>query len=107
MGLPYATPVDIWSCGCIFAELFLSKAIFPGKFEMDQLQKIFDVIGTPSEEDWPEKAAVQRSNFKESPAQEWSQLVPEMDGQAQDLVKVSWSQSRCTVPLNCRVEDRF
>ncbi len=88
MGLPYATPVDMWSCGCIFAELFLRKALFPGQYEMDQLQKIFDVVGTPAEADWPERAAVARSNFRVCAAKEWRDIVPEMDEQAQDLVKV-------------------
>ncbi len=87
MGLPYATPVDIWSCGCIFAELFLRKPLFPGQYEMDQLQKVFDIVGAPSEEDWPEKAAVARSNFRSSPARAWSDVCPEMDAQAQDLVR--------------------
>lgn len=89
MGLSYATPVDIWSCGCIFAELFLRKPLFPGQYEMDQLSRIFDVIGTPDESEWPEKAALTRSNFKVSPQRPWSEIVPEMDPQAQDLVQVS------------------
>jgi len=87
MGLSYATPVDMWSCGCIFAELFLRKALFPGQYEMDQLSTIFDVIGTPSEAEWPEKAGITRSNFKESPPKNWKEIVPEMDPQAQDLVQ--------------------
>ena len=89
MGLSYATPVDMWSCGCIFAELFLRKSLFPGQYEMDQLSKIFEVIGTPSEEEWPEKAALSRSNFNEFPAKSWKDMIPEMDPQAQDLVQVS------------------
>jgi len=87
MGLPYATPVDIWSCGCIFAELFLRKPLFPGQYELDQLQKIFELVGTPSEEDWPENAAVARSNFRSTPPRQWPNVVPEMDAQAQDLVQ--------------------
>ena len=89
MGLSYATPVDIWSCGCIFAELFLRKPLFPGQYEMDQLSKIFDIIGTPSEQDWPERAAVTRNNFKACPQKDWSQVVPEMDANAKDLISVS------------------
>ena len=89
MGLSYATPVDIWSCGCIFAELFLRKPLFPGQYEMDQLSRIFDVIGTPAEEEWPENAALTRNNFKACPAKPWNELVPEMDAQAQDLIQVS------------------
>ncbi|KAI9560983.1 hypothetical protein GHT06_011939 [Daphnia sinensis] len=50
----YATPVDIWSCGCIFAELFRRKPLFSGQSEADQLSKIFDVIGTPSIDEWPD-----------------------------------------------------
>merc|ERR1711963_121219 len=87
MGLSYATPVDIWSCGCIFAELFLRKPLFPGQNERDQLSKIFEVIGTPTDTEWPEKAALTRANFPVYPTKSWSDLVPEMDPQAQDLVQ--------------------
>ncbi|KAB7499113.1 Cyclin-dependent kinase 6 [Armadillidium nasatum] len=38
----YATPVDLWSCGCIFAELFRRKPLFEGQTEGDQLQRIFE-----------------------------------------------------------------
>lgn len=41
LGLPYATPVDIWSCGCIMAELFRLSPLFCGSSEGDQLDKIF------------------------------------------------------------------
>lgn len=39
----YSTAVDVWSVGCIFAELLLMKALWPGKNEIDQLNKIFKV----------------------------------------------------------------
>lgn len=90
MGLSYATPVDMWSCGCIFAELFLRKPLFPGQYEMDQLQKIFDIIGTPTDQEWPEKAAVKRTNFRSSPPKEWRDIVPEMDEKARDMIKVEF-----------------
>lgn len=89
MGLSYATPVDIWSCGCIFAELYLRKALFPGQYEMDQLSRIFDTIGLPNEQEWPERAAVTRNNFRSCPPRDWSDLVPEMDPSAKDLIQVS------------------
>ncbi|KAG8223647.1 hypothetical protein J437_LFUL001754 [Ladona fulva] len=41
LGLPYATPVDIWSCGCIMAELFRRSPLFCGTSEGDQLDRIF------------------------------------------------------------------
>jgi hypothetical protein len=48
----YGTPVDIWSAGCILAELILSKPLFTGKTEMDQLQLIFELLGTPTSDTW-------------------------------------------------------
>lgn len=43
----------MWSVACIFAELVLREPLFTGKNEMDQLDKIFSVIGNPTEETWP------------------------------------------------------
>lgn len=67
--------------------------MFPGQFEMDQLQKVFDIVGTPTEQDWPEKAALTRSNFRVSPTRRWLDVVPEMDEQAQDLVQVCMKET--------------
>ncbi|KAG7205195.1 hypothetical protein KM043_018283 [Ampulex compressa] len=52
-GKEYSTPVDMWSVGCIFAELLRMEALFPGKSEVDQLNKIFKELGTPSDRVWP------------------------------------------------------
>jgi len=46
--------LDIWSTGCIFVELLtLSGPLFPGKSVLDQLGRIFHVLGTPTNESWP------------------------------------------------------
>jgi cyclin-dependent kinase 2 len=45
----YSTPVDVWSVGCIFAEMVNQKPLFPGDSEIDELFKIFrfhDFAGT-------------------------------------------------------------
>eukprot|EP00906_Rhabdomonas_costata_P001631 RCo002664 len=47
----YSGAVDVWSVGCIFAELLLRKPLFPGKNYLDQLHLIMDVVGTPSSRD--------------------------------------------------------
>eukprot|EP00123_Amoebidium_parasiticum_P001422 comp12503_c0_seq1/m.7461 comp12503_c0_seq1/g.7461 ORF comp12503_c0_seq1/g.7461 comp12503_c0_seq1/m.7461 type:complete len:296 (-) comp12503_c0_seq1:468-1355(-) len=52
-GKKYSTPVDIWSVGCIFAELANRRPLFPGDSEIDQLFRVFKVLGTPNEETWP------------------------------------------------------
>uniref|UniRef100_A0A1I8MGV4 cyclin-dependent kinase n=1 Tax=Musca domestica TaxID=7370 RepID=A0A1I8MGV4_MUSDO len=49
----YSTPIDIWSVGCIFAEFLQMAPIFPGKTEVDELNKIFKELGTPNEKIWP------------------------------------------------------
>jgi len=49
----YSTAVDVWSIGCIFAELMLRIPYLPGESDMDQLKTIFRALGTPTEEDWP------------------------------------------------------
>ncbi|SCV04053.1 LAMI_0H13058g1_1 [Lachancea mirantina] len=46
----YTTAMDIWSCGCILAELLLRKPLFPGKDYRHQLVLIFQVLGSPSTE---------------------------------------------------------
>ena len=46
--------LDIWSVGCIFAELLtFSGPLFPGQSVLDQLGRIFHVLGTPTNESWP------------------------------------------------------
>nr|GMC58094.1 cell division control protein 2 homolog D [Ipomoea batatas] len=49
----YSTAVDMWSVGCIFAELVTNQALFPGDSELQQLLQIFRLLGTPNEEMWP------------------------------------------------------
>ena len=49
----YGPAVDMWSVGCIFAELLLKRPILPGKNELQQIDKIFKMFGTPTEQTWP------------------------------------------------------
>lgn len=87
----YSIPIDMWSVGCIFAEFLSMAALFPGKSEIDQLNRIFKVkikklnrcsrslqkknfsnqdLGTPNEKIWPgygELPAVQKMTFAEYP----------------------------------------
>ncbi|KAA1066952.1 hypothetical protein PGT21_011800 [Puccinia graminis f. sp. tritici] len=49
----YTTAIDLWSIGCIFAELILREPLFPGAGEIDQIGKIFKTLGRPTEEIWP------------------------------------------------------
>ena len=49
----YSLGVDIWAIGCIFAELYERKPVFVGDSEIDQIFKIFQFHGTPTEKTWP------------------------------------------------------
>ncbi|KAJ1452572.1 cyclin-dependent kinase 2-like protein [Pelagophyceae sp. CCMP2097] len=49
----YSTPVDLWSVGCIFAEMASLRPLFPGDSEIDELFRIFRVCGTPDDDSWP------------------------------------------------------
>jgi serine/threonine protein kinase len=49
----YGTGVDMWAEGCILAELLLRVPLLQGSTDLDQLSKIFETLGTPSEETWP------------------------------------------------------
>jgi len=63
LGSPrYSTGVDIWSMGCIFAEMVRKKPLFQGDSEIDQLFRIFKILTTPSERVW--KGFEQMPEFK-------------------------------------------
>ena len=50
----YGPAVDIWSAGCVMIEIFTKHAIFPGDGgEINQLDKIYNVLGTPTRSEWP------------------------------------------------------
>ncbi|KAL1328756.1 hypothetical protein HN51_038550 [Arachis hypogaea] len=47
----YTTSIDIWSAGCVLAELLLGQPLFPGENAVDQVAEIFKVLGTPTREE--------------------------------------------------------
>eukprot|EP00301_Raphidiophrys_heterophryoidea_P026446 c9136_g1_i1.p1 GENE.c9136_g1_i1~~c9136_g1_i1.p1 ORF type:complete len:319 (-),score=94.05 c9136_g1_i1:268-1188(-) len=87
-GKEYSTPVDIWSVGCIFAELVTRKALFAGDSEIDQLFKIFKALGFPTEDVWrgvtrlPDFQHV-FPQFRPTP---WAQVVPGLSPAGVDLL---------------------
>ncbi|KVI01260.1 cyclin-dependent kinase F-1 [Cynara cardunculus var. scolymus] len=58
----YGAEIDLWSLGCIIAELFTLEPVFPGSSDIDQLSRIFTVLGNLSEEVWP--GCVQLPDFR-------------------------------------------
>nr|GEV90181.1 cyclin-dependent kinase B2-2 [Tanacetum cinerariifolium] len=83
----YSTAVDMWSVGCIFAELVTNTAIFAGDSELQQLLHIFRLLGTPNEEIWP--GVSKHKDWHEYP--QWkpksiSTSVPNLDKEGLDLL---------------------
>ncbi|XWS21953.1 hypothetical protein CRYUN_Cryun30bG0102200 [Craigia yunnanensis] len=60
----YGVAIDLWSCGCILAELFAGKPIMPGRTEVEQMHKIFKLCGSPSEEYWKKTKLPHATSFK-------------------------------------------
>uniref|UniRef100_UPI003AB06572 cyclin-dependent kinase 6 n=1 Tax=Centroberyx gerrardi TaxID=166262 RepID=UPI003AB06572 len=81
----YMSSVDMWSAGCIFAELFLLRPLFRGFSEVQQLQKIFEVIGLPSEEDWPQDSPIPYSATW-GPEGSCTQLLPSLGQEENNLL---------------------
>ncbi|WOL12682.1 putative serine/threonine-protein kinase [Canna indica] len=60
----YDVAVDLWSSGCILAELLAGRPIMPGRTEVEQLHKIFKLCGSPSEEYWEKSKLPHTTIFK-------------------------------------------
>ncbi|XP_066358705.1 probable serine/threonine-protein kinase At1g09600 isoform X1 [Miscanthus floridulus] len=71
----YGAAVDMWSTGCIVAELFASKPIMPGRTEVEQIHKIFKLCGSPSENYCKKSKVPETAMFK--PQQQYRRCVTE------------------------------
>lgn len=71
----YGAAVDIWSLGCIFAELMLRMPYLPGDSDIDQLAKIYHARGTPTDETWPARKSLPTYvEFSATPTPDHKQL---------------------------------
>jgi len=84
----YSTPVDIWSVGCIFAEMVNGRPLFPGTSEPDQLMKIFKTLGTPNKKMWPGIAELPeyKDNFPVYQAQPLKKVCRRLDNVGLELL---------------------
>ncbi|CAI8591601.1 unnamed protein product [Vicia faba] len=71
----YHVSVDLWSAGCILAEMLAGKPIMPGRTEVEQLHKIFKLCGSPSEEYWKKTKLPHATIFK--PQQPYKRILSE------------------------------
>lgn len=83
----YALPVDMWAVGTILAEMVTKRPLFPGDSEVDELFKIFRILGTPNEDVWPGVTCLQDWNddFPVWPSLQISRFVPTLCDSGVDL----------------------
>lgn len=84
----YSTPVDIWSVGCIFAEMINGRPLFPGASDKDQLVRIFKLLGTPTPHSWPGMADLPefKENFTHYEARPLESVVARLEPAGVDLL---------------------
>ncbi|ONK56549.1 uncharacterized protein A4U43_C10F9950 [Asparagus officinalis] len=89
----YSTPVDMWSVGCIFAEMVNKRPLFAGDSEIDELFKIFRVLGTPNEDTWPGVTSLPdfKSTFPKWPPRDLATVVPNLEPAGLDLLSLKES----------------
>ncbi|KAK3738054.1 hypothetical protein QZH41_012922 [Actinostola sp. cb2023] len=86
----YACPMDIWGIACIFAEMVTKRPLFHGDSEIDQLFRIFRILGTPTDDEW--KGVTLLPDYKSS-FPKWSgdglrKSVPNICDDGLDLLKM-------------------
>jgi serine/threonine protein kinase len=81
----YSFPVDIWAAGCILAEMFLSRPLFPGTSVISQLDMIFSVCGRPKE--LPRGCTIEFIHGLGNPkAEDMMTVIPNGTEDANDLI---------------------
>ncbi|XP_060067866.1 mitogen-activated protein kinase 1-like [Ylistrum balloti] len=87
----YTNPVDVWSVGCILAEMLVNRPLFPGKHYLDQLNHILGVLGSPETDDLNciinEKARGYIKTLPHKTKMPWCRLFPNADSKALDLLE--------------------
>ncbi|XP_051872296.1 serine/threonine-protein kinase MAK [Pristis pectinata] len=86
----YSSPIDIWALGCIMAELYTLRPLFPGTSEVDEIFKICQVLGTPKKSDWPEGyqlSAAMNFRFPQCVPIHLKTLIPNASNEAIQLIK--------------------
>ena len=86
----YSTAVDMWSVGCIFAEMSNRTPLFPGDSEIDEIFRIFRTMGTPNESHWPGVTALPdyKMTFPQWRRNRIQDIAPKLDADGQELLKV-------------------
>ncbi|XP_055007046.1 serine/threonine-protein kinase MAK isoform X4 [Boleophthalmus pectinirostris] len=86
----YSSPIDLWAVGCIMAELYTLRPLFPGNSEVDEIFKICQVLGTVKKGDWPEGyqlATAMNFRFPQCVPTHLKTLIPNASNEAITLMR--------------------
>ncbi|XP_049421311.1 serine/threonine-protein kinase MAK isoform X5 [Epinephelus fuscoguttatus] len=86
----YSSPIDLWAVGCIMAELYTLRPLFPGNSEVDEIFKICQVLGTVKKSDWSEGyqlASAMNFRFPQCVPTHLKTLIPNASNEAIALMK--------------------
>ncbi|XP_064394364.1 glycogen synthase kinase-3 beta-like [Halichondria panicea] len=107
----YTCNIDIWSAGCVFAELLLGQPIFPGDSGVDQLVEIIKVLGTPTKEQIRQmNSNYTEFKFPQIKAHPWSKVFrPRTPPEAIDLVSrlLEYTPSNRITPMEACAHSMF
>lgn len=93
--IEYTMAIDMWGVGCIYAEMVTGRPLFPGQEPNDQLERIFKVLGTPNDTNWPgilneqspESKQFLSRNKKKHPGESWTTKAPRLDQNGRELLQ--------------------
>lgn len=86
----YTPAIDMWSVGCILAELYKKTPLLPGQTDIEQLAIVIRTLGTPTEETWPGLSHLPDYNkitFSYSKGVSWNILIPNAGDVVLDLIE--------------------
>ena len=85
----YNTSIDIWSAGCIMAEMYTGRPLFPGTTNEDQIVRIFRIMGTPTERTWPglQQFPEYKTTWQMYATQDLRQILSQIDPTGIDLLQ--------------------
>ncbi|KAJ7907737.1 kinase-like domain-containing protein, partial [Mycena leptocephala] len=91
LGSSYDTGIDLWSVGCIFAEMGMAgEPLFPGISKSTRIDTIFGILGTPNDECWPGVEGLLSHcnyNFPKRSSQELARVVPALNENGINLLQ--------------------
>ncbi|UJR23395.1 hypothetical protein I4U23_026403 [Adineta vaga] len=102
----YTSPIDIWAVGCIAAEFYTLRPLFPGSSEIDQMFKICAVMGTPNRDEWPEGymlAAKLSFRWPQCARTDLKKIIHSSNSDGIDLISATleWDPKRRPTSVQC------